>query len=78
MAGVVVRIARPNETVIGYVVPFFARDFARFATDAHSWIGEEPYLNVIPHVGVAALICAVCAFADHGFASLRRVTTLNR
>ena len=65
MTGVVVRIARPNETVIGYVVPFFACDFARFATDAHSWIGEEPYLNVIAHVGVAALICAVCAFADH-------------
>ena len=65
MTGVVVGIARPNETVIGYVVPFFACDFARFATDAHSWIGEEPYLNVIPHVGVAALICAVCAFADH-------------
>jgi hypothetical protein len=33
---------------------------------------------VIAHVGVAALICAVCAFADHGLVSLRRVTTLNR
>ena len=66
MTGVVVRIARPNETVIRYMVPFFACDFARFATDAHSWIGEEPYLNVITHVGVAALICAVRAFADHG------------
>ena len=48
------------------VVPFLACDLACFATDAHSWIGEEPYLNVIAHVGVAALICAVCAFADHG------------
>ena len=68
MAGVVVGIARPNEAVIRHLVPFFACDFARFATDAHSWIGEEPYLNVIAHVGVAALICAVCAFADHGVA----------
>jgi hypothetical protein len=66
MASVVVRIARPNEAVIGHVVPFLARDFARFATDAHSRIGEEPNLDMIAHVSMAALIRAFCAFADHG------------
>ena len=65
MASVVVRIARPNETVIGYVVPFFACDFARFATDAHSWIGEEANLDTIAHVGMQALIRAVRAFTNH-------------
>ena len=66
MAGVVVGIARPNEAVIGHVVPFFARDFARFASDAHSRIGEEANLDVVAHVSMAALIRAFCAFADHG------------
>ena len=66
MAGVVVRIARPNEAVIGDVIPFFARDFAGLATDAHSRISEEPNLDTIAHVGMAALIRAFCAFADHG------------
>jgi hypothetical protein len=65
MAGVVVRIARPNEAVIGHLVPFFARDFAGFATDAHSWISEETNLNVVANVRMPALIRAVCAFADH-------------
>ena len=63
---VVVRIARPNETVVGHMVPFFARDFARFATDADCRIGEEPNLNVVAHVRMPALIRTVCAFADHG------------
>ena len=66
MAGVVVGIARPNEAVIGHLVPFFARDFAGFATDAHSRIGEETNLDVVAHVRMPALIRAVCAFADHG------------
>ena len=66
VAGVVVGIARPNEAVIGNVVPFFARDFAGLATDAHSRISEEPNLDTIAHVGMAALIRAFCAFADHG------------
>ena len=65
MAGVVVGIARPNEAVIGHVVPFFARDFASLATDAHRWISEETNLNVVAHVRMPALIRAVCAFADH-------------
>jgi hypothetical protein len=66
MASIVIRISRPNEAVIGDVVPFFARDFASFATDADSWISEEANLNTIAHVGMAALIRAFCAFADHG------------
>ena len=65
VTGVVVGIARPNEAVIGHLVPFFARDFAGFATDAHSWISEETNLNIVAHVRMPALIRAVCAFADH-------------
>jgi hypothetical protein len=65
MAGIVIRISRPNEAVIGNVVPFFARDFAGLATDAHSRISEEPNLDTIAHVRMAALIRAFCAFADH-------------
>ena len=65
MAGVVVGIARPNEAIIGHLVPFFARDFAGFATDAHSRISEETNLNVVADVGMPALIRAVCALADH-------------
>ena len=65
MAGIVVGIARPNKAVIGHVVTFFARDFAGFATDAHSWIGEEPNLDVVAHVRMPALIRTVCAFANH-------------
>jgi hypothetical protein len=65
MAGVVVRITRPNEAVIGHLVPFFARDFACFATDANSWIGEEANLDTIAHVGMLALIRAMRAFTNH-------------
>jgi hypothetical protein len=66
VAGVVVGIARPNKAVIGHVVPFLARDFAGFATDAHSWISEETNLNIVAHVRMPALVRAVCAFTDHG------------
>ena len=59
MAGVIVGIARPNEAIIGHLVPFFARDFAGFATDAHSRISEETYLNVIAQVGVRGIRHAV-------------------
>jgi len=65
MAGVVVRIARPNEAVIGHLVPFFARDFTRFAANANSWIGEEANLDTIAHIRMPALIRAVCAFTNH-------------
>jgi hypothetical protein len=65
MAGVVVGIARPNEAIIGHLVPFFARDFTGFATDAYSRISEETNLNVVAHVRMPALIRTVCAFANH-------------
>jgi hypothetical protein len=65
MAGVVVGIARPHEPVIGHFIPFFARDFAGFATNAHSWIGEETNLDIVADLRMPALIRTVCAFADH-------------
>jgi hypothetical protein len=65
VTGVVVRIARPNEAVIGHLVPFFARDFTRFAANANGWISEEANLDTIAHVRMPALIRAVCAFTNH-------------
>jgi hypothetical protein len=47
------------------MVPFFARHFAGFATDANSRIGEEADFDLITHVRVPALIGTMCAFADH-------------
>src|SRR5437867_13015928 len=67
MARVVVRISGPNETVVRHVVPFFARDLARLAADAHGWIREEADLHIFPYVIVPALVRALCAFADHRF-----------
>ena len=74
MTGVVIGIARPNKAVIRDVVPFFARHFAGFAAYAHGRISEEPNLDLVAHVGMPALIRAVCAFADHG--TIRVVFTL--
>ena len=65
VTGVIVGIPRPNKAVIRHVIPFFARDFACLATDAHSWIGKETNLNVVAHVRMPALIRTVCALADH-------------
>ena len=65
VAGVVVRISRPDETVVRHLVPFFARDLGRFAANADSWVSEETNLDTIVHIGVPALIRAVRAFADH-------------
>ena len=65
VTGVVVGIPRPNEAVIGHLVPFFARDFTRFAANANSWIGEEANLDTIAHVGMPALIRAMRAFTNH-------------
>ena len=65
VAGVVVRIPRPCETVVSHLAPFFARDLARLATDAHGWIREEADLHIFPYVIVPALVRALCAFADH-------------
>jgi hypothetical protein len=65
MTSVIVRISRPNEPIVWHVVPFFARDLARLATDAHRWVGEEANLYVVLHVRVPALVRAPCAFTDH-------------
>src|SRR5438309_12006077 len=65
MAGVVVRISRPNEAVIRYLVPFFTRDFASFAPDADTRVGKKSHFDVIAYVGVLPLIRALDAFADH-------------
>ncbi len=65
MAGVVVRITRPNEAVVRHVVPFFSHDLARLAADAHRWIREEADLHIFPYIIVPALVRALCAFADH-------------
>ena len=66
-ACVIVGISAPGKTVIGHFVPFFARDFARFATDAHCRIGEEADLDIFLHVIVPALVRALCSLADHYF-----------
>jgi len=65
VAGVVVRISRPCEAVVGNLVPFFAGDFASLATDANARVGEEAHLDVILHVGMFSLIGAFNSFADH-------------
>jgi hypothetical protein len=65
VTGVVVRISRPNKAVIRDLVPFFARDFARLAADAHRWVGEKTNFNIFLHVRVPALVRAVCPLANH-------------
>src|SRR6266446_8802315 len=65
VAGVVVRISRPRETVVRYLVPFFARDFAGLTADANSRISEESHFDVIAYVGVLPLIRALESFAYH-------------
>ena len=65
VTGVVVGIPRPNEAVIGHLVPFFARDFASFAADANARVSEETDFDVILHVGMFSLIGAFNSFADH-------------
>jgi hypothetical protein len=69
VAGVVVRISRPDEPVIRHLVPFFARDLAGFATDAHGWISEEADLHIFLHVIVPPLVRALCSFTNHLFTS---------
>jgi hypothetical protein len=75
MTSVVAGIARPNEAVIGHVIPFFARDFASLAADAHSWIGKEANLNMIAHERVLPLVRAVCAFANNEKNQIRKAGT---
>jgi hypothetical protein len=63
---IVVRISRPNETVVRHLVPFLARDFASFAANANGWVSEEADLYFFLYKIVMALVGAFCAFADHG------------
>ena len=65
VAGVVIRISRPSESVIRHLVPFFARDFASFAPVANARVGKETDFDAILHVGMLPLIRALDAFADH-------------
>ena len=65
VAGVVVGISRPCESVVRHLVPFFARDLASLAADANTRVGEETNLDVILHVGMFSLIGAFNSFADH-------------
>jgi hypothetical protein len=67
VAGVVVGISRPGESIIRNLVPFFARDLASFAADANARVGEEADLDAILHVGMLPLIRALDSFADHVF-----------
>jgi len=65
LTGVVVRISRPREPIVGDLIPFFARDFASFAADANSWVGKKSDFDVVVHIGMLPLVCALNAFADH-------------
>src|SRR5439155_20084859 len=65
MSSVVIRISRPVKTVVRHMIPLFACDFASFAPDANTRIGEESNLDVIFHEGMPALIGALNSFADH-------------
>src|SRR4029077_15974145 len=65
MAGIVVRISRPGESVVRNLVPFFARDLASLAANANARVGEESHFDVVLHVGMLPLIRAMEAFADH-------------
>jgi hypothetical protein len=65
MAGVVIRISRPRESVIRHLVPFFARDLASFAPDANTGIGEETDFDAVLHVRMLSLVRALDAFANH-------------
>jgi hypothetical protein len=69
-ACVVVGISAPGKTVIGHFVPFFARDFAGFATDANGRISEESNFDVVIHVRMSSLISTLNSFADHKVAQL--------
>ena len=65
VAGVVVGISRPGETVVRHFVPFLARDLASFAADADGRISEKADFDIILHVGMPPLIRTLGSFADH-------------
>ena len=72
MPGVIIGVSGPRKAVIRHFVPFFARDLARFATNAYGRIGEEADFDVFLHVIVPALIRALYPFADHLVKTRRR------
>ena len=59
MAGIVVGVSGPNETVVWHFVPFLARDFASFAADADTGIGKEADFDVIVDERMPPLIRAL-------------------
>src|SRR4029077_7254437 len=65
MTGIVVRISRPNEAVIRYMVPFLAGDFTSLTSDANGRVGKKSHFDVIAHVGMLPLIRTLNAFANH-------------
>ena len=65
MAGIVVGVAGPNVAIVGDLVPFLARDLASLATDADGWISEEANRCAFFDIGMAPLVRALNAFADH-------------
>jgi hypothetical protein len=65
VAGVVVRITGPGEPVVGNFIPFFTCDLARFAANANARVSKETNLDVVLHVRVSPLVCALKAFANH-------------
>ena len=65
MSRVVIRISRPLKTVVGDVVPFFARDLARFASDADRRIGEETDFDAIFDERMPPLVRTLNSLADH-------------
>ena len=58
LAGIVVRIAAEIEAVVRYTVPFFARDFARLASDAQRRIRQKADLRPLRHEVMPRLISA--------------------
>ena len=65
MSRVVVGIPVPREAVFRHLVPFLAGDFAGFAANANSRIGEKSHFNIFLHITVPTLIRAQGSFADH-------------
>ena len=65
---VIVGVSRPRKPVVRHVVPFFAGDLTRFATNAYCGIGEETDFDIFLYVIMPVLVCAVRSFANHGCA----------
>src|SRR5262249_34932540 len=65
VAGIVIRISSPRETIVRHMVPFLASNLTRFAPDASGGWVEETVLDFFLQVIVPPLICVVSSFADH-------------